>query len=265
MIQNISLLLLAALAGTCLLVLLIARFQAEKIIFPAPPPSYVDDDSIRKLQTDAGDTISVLYLPAETPTALLLYNHGNGEDLGHIRHILEAFQEAGISVISYDYPGYGTSTGRPTERGCYAAADAVYRHATGLLDYPADAIVLYGRSVGSGPACWLAEKYPVAGLILDSAFTSTFRVITRIKILPWDKFDNLARLPNIPCPVLILHGKRDWIIPFAHAEHNARIVGPRANTLWVDQAGHNNLIDAAGETYWTTTLNFIRNPKDHAP
>jgi len=265
MIHHISLLLLAALAAIYLLGSLVAYFQAEKMIFPAPAASYVDDTSILKLETAAGDMISVLYLPAEAPAALLLYNHGNGEDLGHIRPLLVSFREAGISVISYDYPGYGTSTGTPTERGCYAAADAVYRYATETLDHPADELVLYGRSVGSGPACWLAEKYPVAGLILDSAFTSAFRVLTRIKILPWDKFDNLARLPNITCPILILHGRRDWIVPFPHAERNARTVGPRANTLWVDRAGHNSLIEEAGETYWETTLNFIRNPKDHAP
>lgn len=265
MIHQISLFLVAALAAAYLLAMLVAYFQADTLIFPAPEASYADDASILKLDTSEGDTISVLHLPAKEPAALLLYNHGNGEDLGHIRPLLAIFQKAGISVISYDYPGYGTSTGKPSERGCYAAADAVYRYATDTLDHPAGEIVLYGRSVGSGPACWLAEKYPVGGLILDSAFSSTFRVMTRIKILPWDKFDNLARLPSITCPILILHGKRDWIVPFAHAELNARTIGPRANTLWIDQAGHNNLIEAAGETYWKTALHFIRNPKDHAP
>lgn len=263
MIIKASLLLGAALATAYLLLMAYAYFRADSLIFPAPEASYIDDSSIKKLKTATGDTISILYLPVEKSAQLLLYSHGNGEDLGYIRPLLESFQEAGIAVLSYDYPGYGTSPGIASEAATYAAADAVYQYALLKLNYKAADIVLYGRSLGSGPSTWLAERYAVGGLIMDGAFSSTFRVLTGIKLLPWDKFDNLARLPRIRCPIFLIHGKLDQIVPFSHAKANARAVGPRATSLWVDQANHNDLIDQAPELYWQSTLNFIRNPQDN--
>ncbi len=263
MILNVCILLTASLAVIYVAACVFAYFTADTLIFPVQASSYEDDESILKLQAADGELISAIYLPAEAAAPLLLYSHGNGEDLGDIRPHLERYQQAGIAVLSYDYPGYGTSTGRPSESGCYAAADAAYRYAIDSLNYEADQIVLYGRSVGSGPSTWLAEKYPVAGLVINGGFSSTFRVMTRIRVFPWDKFDNLARLPNIQCPVLLIHGKRDQIVPFPHAESNAKALGPHARTLWVAQAGHNDLIETAGQDYWDTTEQFIKTATDH--
>lgn len=265
MMLHVAQLTLAALLVVYLLMNAFAWFGSERMIFPAPYPSYEADESIRFLEDQNGESIATIFLPAGESAPLLLYNHGNGEDLGWIRPLLETFRARGIAVLAYDYPGYGLSSGRASEAGCYAAADRVFQHAVETLGYRPEAIRLYGRSVGSGPACYLAERYPVAGLILDGAFTSTFRVLTRIKVLPFDRFDNQARLPRIKCPILILHSKGDAIIPIAHALQNARTVGPRVRTLWVDKAGHNNLIDVAGPTYWETVLPFIENPTDHEP
>lgn len=79
----------------------------------------------------------------------------------------------------------------------YAAAEAAFLYLVEEKGYAPESITLYGRSLGSGPSCWLAEGYPVAGLILDSAFSSTFRVLTGRKLLPFDKFDNLAILADL--------------------------------------------------------------------
>jgi len=258
MTGNVLILLLAAFSilyvGACAY----AYLRSDTLIFPAPEPSYRDGPEILRLQADDGENIAAYFLEAEEPGGVLLFNHGNAEDLGYLRPLLETFRRRGISVLAYDYPGYGTSTGRPGETGVYAAADAAYRYLVEEQGVPPGSIVLYGRSLGSGPASWLAERYPVGGLILSGAFTSTFRVMTGVKVLPFDKFDNLARLPKVACPVLIIHGKDDRIIPLSHAEKNARALQNAPQTLWVEGAGHNNLIEVAGERYWKTVIDFIR-------
>ena len=235
-----------------------AYFFSDLIIFPAPQASYQDGADILKLRSGDGETISAYYLEAEGAEKLLLYSHGNGEDIGSVRSFLENFRKHGIAVLAYDYPGYGVSTGRPSVAGCLASAQAAYSYAVEELGFAPGQITLYGRSLGSGPSCWLAERLPVGGLILEGAFTSTFRVVTRVKLLPFDKFDNLSRLSAIDCPMLLIHGERDFVVPFAHAKTNARALGDRAQTLWAPEAGHNNLVEIAGSRYWDAVIHFIR-------
>jgi pimeloyl-ACP methyl ester carboxylesterase len=256
MIINILILLASAMAVSYALACVYALTSANAMIFPAPPASYQDDETILKIPSSDGNIISALYLEAADSQKLLLYSHGNGEDLGYILPVLEEFQRRGVSVLAYDYPGYGTSTGTPSEKAVFAAAEAVFDYAQRTLQIPGERIVLYGNSLGSGPACWLAERYPVSGLIIRGAFSSTFRVMTRIKLLPWDVFDNLKRLPKIEAPVLILHGKRDRIVTFEHALANAK-AAQQAETHWVEEAGHNDLVELMGESYWKLVLGFI--------
>jgi fermentation-respiration switch protein FrsA (DUF1100 family) len=159
-------------------------------------------------------------------------------------------------VFAYDYPGYGLSDGTPSEGGIYAANAAALLHLTGKLGVPANRLVLYGRSLGGGPAVDLASKEPVAGLILESTFTSVFRVMTRWALLPGDQFKNARKIPQITCPLLIMHGTDDRVIPFHHGKKLFDAAhGPKRH-LWVQWAGHNNLRDMAGDAYWTTFRSF---------
>lgn len=224
MIANASILLISSLCIVYIGLNAYAAIRAQDLIFPAPPSSYRDDASIVKLTARDGERISLYHLQAENSAKLLLYSHGNGEDIGTARLFLNNFHRLGISVIAYDYPGYGTSSGKPSEDGCYAAAEAAYQFATKTLGYAPENITLYGRSLGSGPSSWLAEQKPVSGLIYDGAFTSTFRVMTEVKLLPWDIFDNYAKLPNIKCPVLVIHGTIDHTVPFSHAQNNWKAI-----------------------------------------
>jgi len=258
MISNVSILLASSLCITYAGMNTYAAIRADDLIFPAPPRSYQDDEGILKLKTRDGETISAYHLKVKDPDKLLIYSHGNAEDIGTARPFLENFQRLGISVLAYDYPGYGTSTGNPSEDGCYASIEAAFKYATETLGYKPGQITLFGRSLGSGPAAWLAEREEVAGLIFDGGFTSTFRVMTGMKLLPWDKFDNLARLPKIKCPILIIHGTNDRVVPFSHAVKNWEAIEGSKYRLFVEGAGHNNLIETAGEEYWGIVTPFIK-------
>ncbi|TVP80421.1 MAG: alpha/beta hydrolase [Puniceicoccaceae bacterium] len=264
MIANIFILLIAGLGFAYIALNLYAFLRADGRIFPAPASSYQDDTGILKLKSRDGSPISAIYLPAESKGRLLLYSCGNAEDIGTVRPFLELFQQHGISVLTYDYPGYGTSGGRASEQACYAAIEAAYNYAVNELDYTPNQITLYGHSLGSGPSTWLAARKEVNGLILNGAFTSTFRVMTEVKLLLWDKFDNYARLPRINAPTLLIHGTEDTIIPFSHALKNwNRIRGPKEK-LYVAGAGHSNLIELAGTEYWNAVISFINSNHHHS-
>lgn len=258
MITNVSIIILSTLCIAYLGLNAYAALWANDLIFPAPPSSYQEDGTVFRLQAHDGETIFAYYLPAEASKRLLIYSHGNGEDIGDARPFLQQFSRQGVSALAYEYPGYGTSTGKPSEHGCYAAIEAAFQYATHTLGYEPGQITLYGRSLGSGPSSWLAERQAVAGLIFDGAFTSAFRVLTEVKLLPWDKFDNYARLPRIKCPVLLIHGTADRTVPFSHALKNWQILPGSKHKLFVDGAHHGNVIDIAGREYWDVVLPFAK-------
>jgi len=258
MLQQFITLPLTAIAIAYVGLMLFALLRSDSIIFPDIPASYSMGPDIMMLNADDGKQIAAYYLPVENAKRLLIYCHGNGEDIGDARPFLEEFQAKGIAVLAFDYPGYGLSSGKPSESGCFAATHVAYQHAVKELGYHPEQISLYGRSLGGGPACWLAAQEPIGSLILDGTFTSTFRVMTQRKLVFWDVFDNLKLLPKISCPVFVIHGTEDRTVPFSHALRNFDAVQSEKTKLWVEGAGHNNLVEIAGDRYWSAVLNFIQ-------
>lgn len=235
-----------------------AYFFSDMLIFQPQPSSYQDSNEILKLMTADGVQISAAYLPNKSAAYTLLYSHGNAEDLIDVLPVRKELRDSGFAVLAYDYRGYGTSQGKPSESNAYLDIDAAYNYLTQKLRVPPQQIIVYGRSVGGGPSVDLASRKPVAGLILESAFTTAFRVRTFIPILPFDKFDNLDKMRNVHCPVLIIHGKADNIVPFSHGQQLFAAAHKPKRCLWVDGAGHDNVVDVAGELYFKTLREFIQ-------
>jgi fermentation-respiration switch protein FrsA (DUF1100 family) len=216
------------------------------MIFLPPPATYGSGREIVGLRTADGVRLSALYLPNPSGDHTLLYSHGNAEDLGGVYPLLVRLREIGFSVLAYDYRGYGTSEGKPSERGAYADIDAAYAYLTTTLGIPPGHIIAYGRSVGAGPAVDLAARRPIGGLVLESAFTTALRVITRVPLLPFDRFRNIDKIGRVGCPVLVMHGRADEVVPFAHGLALWRAAPEPKRFLWVDGAGHNDFWLVAG-------------------
>lgn len=235
-----------------------AWFTADRQIFFPPPSSYTLSSIGAVLVTaEDGAEIATVHLPNPDAEFTIIFSHGNAEDLGHALPFLERLRESGFSVIGYDYRGYGASTGgRPTASGTYEDIAAVYRYATEELEIPPSRLVLFGRSVGSGPATHLAADREVAGLILENAFTSAFVVVTRVTLLPFDKFPNLRNMRQVECPVLIIHAVDDEIIPLAHGRALYQAAREPKQSLWVEGARHNDVAWVAGERYWSAIEAF---------
>lgn len=238
-------------------------FDADRLIFLPPPASYADTPNILKLKTANGDRISAIYLPNSTATHTLLYAHGNAEDLGQILPVLQQLREIGFAVFSYDYRGYGTSIGKPSERHAYEDINAAYQYLNQHLNIPATQIIAYGRSVGGGSAIDLASRQPLGGLVVESSFVTAFRVITRIPIFPFDKFANISKIDRVNCPVLVMHGTADEVIPFWHGQQLFEAVQSQKQALWVEGAGHNDLSEVAGDRYVQALQKFSASLRSH--
>lgn len=233
-------------------------FFADGKIFLPQPSSYSDTSDILKVTTHDQIQLSAVYLPNPASQYTIVYIHGNAEDLGDIQPVLQSLQKIGFSVFAYDYRGYGTSQGKPSERHAYQDIEVVYNYLIQQLGVPAQRIIAFGRSVGGGSAVDLASRQPLAGLILESSFTSAFRVILPFPILPFDKFPNLDKIEKVKCPVLIMHGKADEVIPFQHGQKLFAAANEPKLSFWVDEASHNDLMWVAGEQYAATLRKFAQ-------
>lgn len=233
-----------------------AFFFADRLIFQSPPTSYWDTEAIIKLKPSKEVSISALYLPNPKAKYTLLYSHGNAEDLGEIQPILEEIRQMGFAIFAYDYQGYGTSEGVASELATYQDIDAAYKYLTQRLKVPPDRIIAYGRSVGGGPTIDLAVRKPVAGVILESTFVSAFRTVTQIPLFPFDKFTNLDKIGRIRCPVLIVHGKADEVIPVWHGQKLFAAAQEPKRFLEIEQAQHNDILEVARDRYTTAVQDF---------
>jgi uncharacterized protein len=190
----------------------------------APPNGRVRDV---EWQLAGGPRIHAWWCPTEgwrPEHGAVLYFHGNAGNVSlRGEGALRWQQELGLAVLLPDYAGYGRSTGRPSEAGCYAAADAAYEWLVLNLQVPADRILLYGGSLGCAVAVDLAARRPCRALVLVSPFTSVRDMARQVcPFVPprWvhDRFDNLAKVPRVRRPVFIAHGTADRLVPFAQGE-----------------------------------------------
>ena len=259
------------------LVILAWRFQ-ERLAFPAPRAPLPDPQRVGvangetvELVSDDGTKLVGWYLRAVESTALhrpsppspaLLWFYGNGETIAAIWPIVREFQPPGTAVLVVDYPGYGGSAGRANEAGLYAAADAAYAALVARPGIDPDRIYVYGRSLGSAAATWVAAHHPVAGLILESPFTSAGAMARQLyALLPRFivrlSLDNLGRMRQIRCPVLVFHGDADRLVPTAMGREVAAAAAGPVELVLIHGAGHNDTYDVGGRAYREKVWEFI--------
>ncbi|MDQ4122360.1 MAG: alpha/beta hydrolase [Acidobacteriota bacterium] len=205
----------------------------------------------------SGGQISAVHLPNPQARYTILFSHGNAEDIGRALPTLEKLKAMGFSVFAYDYQGYGTSSGFPSEQNAYQDVEAAYNYLVENLGVPSDRIIAHGRSLGGAVAINLVQKRPVGGLIIESSFLTAYRVVTRIPLFPFDKFKSISKIKQVWCPVLVIHGKRDQVIPFSHGEKLFLEANKPKISFWVEEADHNNLLRMAGKGYEKALLDFV--------
>ncbi len=230
------------------LLLVLAAFS-DHLIFQPHAPAYGERTFARapvpvrfcRVSTRGG-AIAAISMPNPAAQYTLLYSHGNGEDLGDDLPILEEFYHAGFSIFAYDYNGYGLSEGKPTEANVDADVEAAFDYLTGPLGTPPTHVISFGHSLGAAAAIHLATARPVAALVAQAPFLSPFRVVTQVPIVPWDKFDNAGAIARVHCPVLVIHGVRDEVIPFLHGQRIFELANQPKQSMWIENAHHNDVM-----------------------
>lgn len=241
-----------------------AYFFADWMLFRPQPSSYRDTAEILKL-TSGGHRISARWLPNPRAKLTILYSHGNAEDTGDGSLWLEELHALGFSVFAYDYRGYGTSEGRPSEAGAYEDVNAAFEHVTQKLGVPESRIVAFGSSIGGGPSVDLAARKQLAGLVLQSTFVSAFRVVTRVRLLPFDAFENLKKIPRVRCPVLVAHGLSDGLIAPWHGRALLDAANEPKSSLFVEGAGHNDFLQRANGKFQRKLREFAALVEERIP
>jgi len=273
------------------LLLLAWRFQ-DRLAFPAPRASLPDPKRVgvengEKVELVSGDGTKLVgwYLKAveggggrskaghddrastafhrPPPTSpALLWFYGNGETVAAIWPIVREFQPPGTALLVVDYPGYGGSGGRATEAALYAAAEAGYALLATRPGVDPHRIFVYGRSLGSAVAIYTAAHRPVAGLILESPFTSAaamakhhYRLVPRF--LLHLSLDNLTTVKLVHCPILLFHGDADRLVPGAMGMAVAAAAPGPVEVVLLHGSGHNDTYEIGGRAYRDKMWAFI--------
>lgn len=179
------------------------------------------------MSTSDGITLHGWYLPADPVRSAepgwgytLIFFHGNAGNISHRLASLQIFNNLGLSVLIFDYRGFGKSGGSPSVNGTSIDALAAWNWLLEKKQLCPEQIILFGRSLGGAVAASLAEKTEPAGLIIESSFTTLYDVAKHMfPLLPvsWflpQDYDSIARLKNKNIPMLVVHSKNDEIIPY---------------------------------------------------
>ncbi len=215
------------------------------------------------LTTDDGTRLFAWYVEATPRRGVLLWCHGNAGNISHRLDNLSALYRRGLSVLLFDYRGYGLSKGRPSEAGFYQDALAAYDHLQTERGIPSSEVVVFGRSLGSPVAGAVADQRETAGLVLESPFPSV-EAVARIWYhgLPVHhllraRFDLAKRLATIHTPILIIHGDRDEIIPLSLGETVYAAAREPKSIYRIPGAGHNDTYLVGGDAYFQQLFTFV--------
>lgn len=201
---------------------------------------------------------------ATRPT--VIYCYPGGYTLQRSEESFERWRRLGVNVIVPEYPGFGMSDGEPTEEGCYAAAEAAWRYLNSCDDIDREAIFAAGWSVGGGAAVDLASRRPMRGLIVFGTATRMADVVERLadQKAPWKwiprgvigllvskvRLDSVSKMPAVGCPVLVVEGAADELVPREMTDRLAAAARTRVTRYTVDGARHGDLLKGVREEMW---------------
>jgi fermentation-respiration switch protein FrsA (DUF1100 family) len=235
-------------------------FQRRLQYFPdrSDPPAPAGVEDVR-LEAADGTPLRAWHWPQKRGTTVLVL-HGNAGNRADRRHLGEGLAALGYGAFLLDYRGYGGSGGAPTEAGLLADAEAAVRW---LRARGEERLVYYGESLGCGVVAALAAREPPRGVVFHAGADSLVHVAK--KAYPWlpvgllmrDRFDAAARMRGVACPVLAVHGEDDTLIEPARGRALLDAAAGRKEWWLVPGAGHNDIVDAAGQAFFARLDLFL--------
>ena len=240
-------------------------FAGAQITYAEPPQINHTDVVWMTARDNYGDWISGIYAPGDSDNDLcVVHFYGNNETLRTCEYIIEILRNHGISVLIFDYRGYGASRGKPKESSFYTDAELIYEWLKER--HPNLRVVISGWAVGSAVATYLAQAVTdISGLILYSAPTNMVDVVSHVfppdQIIIEDampfQFDTYERLRRVKCPILLVHGKNDTVVPYAMSRQLEAAAKSPLFRYDVPGAGHRDLFVKGGQQLWARVFEFL--------
>jgi hypothetical protein len=245
-------LLIAGALGYSGLLMLMYVFQRSLMYFPdsvRTPPAAAGLPQAQEviLTTADGKKLIAWHVSPQGAKPVVIYFHGNAGALDLRAGRFKWLIADGTGLLALSYRGYGGSTGKPSEVGLIRDALAAYDFA--IARYPAERIVLWGESLGTGVAVALAVGRKIGGMILDAPFTSIVDVgaaaypFVPVRLLITDRFHSDERIGRVKAPLLVLHGELDRIVPIAFGEKLFSLANDPKRMVRFPLGGHVDLDD----------------------
>lgn len=212
-----------------------------------------DTDGFVDIGTN-GVSIAARIVGAYKGKKVIMYCYGNAEDLTAIDGRFGTLVADGYTVATFDYPGYGLSDGTPDEEGCYRNAYRLYDWLVCCRGISPKDIIVVGYSIGTGVATAIAANRKVGGLWLEAAYLSAPRAVTRIRLLFVDPFPNSDTIRHVKCPIVMLHGTSDSLIPYSQGRRLYDIAPTPKWFVSINGAGHGDFIEVMGLQRYTEVL-----------
>lgn len=257
--------------GLVLVAVLIRTFENRMIFFPprypegfAPPEDYGLHPEEVWLRAADGIKLNAYFLSAPESAKVLLWFHGNAENIGMGLEHLKALATLGVNILAVDYRGYGKSEGSADEAGVYRDGEAAYQYLLGSRRFDPANIFIYGHSLGGAVAVDVASRHACGGLIVESSFTSVRAMARRVyrlpllQYVPKSRFDSLAKIARVQAPVLIIHGTRDAVIPLEMGQKLYEAAHEPKTFFPIEGAGHDDPYVVGGEHYVERLRAFVQ-------
>ncbi len=259
--------------GVVLLVTLLWAVQRRLIYFPlpdelAPAATALPGAEEVTFQTEDGLRLGGWFSPAagaESSATILVFN-GNAGDRSFRAPLAADLSQGELSVLLFDYRGYGRNPGTPSEAGLLMDARAARAYLTRRPDVDPDRLVYFGESLGAAVAVALAAEQPPAALILRSPFASLaemghlhYPFFPLVGFLLRDRFASIEQIPRVRCPVLIIAGEQDQIVPPAHSWRLYEAAHDPKEFELIRGADHNDLELLAGRRLIDRVVRFAAN------
>jgi fermentation-respiration switch protein FrsA (DUF1100 family) len=237
-------------------------YYPDRLPAGMPPPGWAGGAEEVWIKCEDGVRIHGLWWPEPEGAPVILFLHGNAQEVYSWSLVRRELEPAGCRLLLIDYHGYGKSGGEPHEAGLYLDGKASLRwlYDNGIED---SHLVVFGKSLGGGVACEIARERELMALVLESTFTSLAGVARKLfPFLPagiplGEVYDSVSKLPHARCPVLVIHGEMDELIPVGEGlELYAAAPEPKELYL-VPGAGHNDVSLVAGSAYARKIASFL--------
>ncbi len=240
------------LTGYCVTMLVMFGIQRDlmyhpDVAKPNPPASY-GLIKAREIALQSADKtkLNAWYIAPKAEMPLIVYFHGNAGNLSDRYRKIGEFSAQGMGVLALSYRGYGGSGGNPTEQGLYADARSALAYAMNEQKIPAEQIILYGESLGTGVAVQLATEVKVALVVLEAPYTSTVDRAQELYpfvpagLLMQDRFESIDKIAGIQAPLLLFHNTSDAVIPIDHGRAIYAAAKAPKRAIWFKHQGHSD-------------------------